>query len=167
MKENDVEANPLDRGHQDKIVMLKQELSVIIETLEDQHRVIMDSQATSMLFPHSRYVPAYERGYQHYASKAAPSFHHRGRGQDVNDYITTGRPRRRATYESRNVDDPNTNAFPGSQGDMLATQDILFQDSLAFINKRIHDFDEIHQWASHLESWVWGLILCSMETGLI
>ncbi|CZR67669.1 uncharacterized protein PAC_17568 [Phialocephala subalpina] len=38
--ESAIEANPLDRAHQDKISCLKQEISVIIETLVQQRRII-------------------------------------------------------------------------------------------------------------------------------
>ncbi|KAF4628859.1 hypothetical protein G7Y89_g9299 [Cudoniella acicularis] len=42
-----VETNPLDRGHQDKISCFKQEISVILETLEQQRRIVNFAQPAS------------------------------------------------------------------------------------------------------------------------
>ena len=46
-QEFDVEATPLDRGHQDRITMLKQEIKVILDTLSEQERVVSKLQCSS------------------------------------------------------------------------------------------------------------------------
>ena len=43
-QQSDIEANPLDRSHQDRIVCLKQEIEVISETLNAQNFVLRQAQ---------------------------------------------------------------------------------------------------------------------------
>tara|TARA_R110002060_G_scaffold20840_6_gene28382 strand:- start:653 stop:1066 length:414 start_codon:yes stop_codon:yes gene_type:complete len=43
-QQSDIEANPLDRNHQDRIVCLKQEIEVISETLDAQNLVLRQAQ---------------------------------------------------------------------------------------------------------------------------
>lgn len=44
LQQSDVEGNPLDRSHQDRIVLLKQEIDVISETLYAQQHVLKQTQ---------------------------------------------------------------------------------------------------------------------------
>ncbi|KAK6583556.1 hypothetical protein PZA11_003286 [Diplocarpon coronariae] len=44
VKQSDIEANPLDRNHQDRVVCLKQEIEVISDTLDVQQYVLRQAQ---------------------------------------------------------------------------------------------------------------------------
>lgn len=46
-----------------------------------------------------------------------------------------------------------TDAFEQPPIDSVTLQDLLFQENSALVRKRIRDFKEMNDWASHLETW--------------
>ena len=178
-QEADIEGNPLDRAHQDKITLLKQEMSVITETLEKQREIF----ATIMVFNraqsslqkidggHGRlasYGPHYDRTrstrepqhsrlksrvHPEYASKYDGGFQ-----PQVAEDIIYVEDRSQTPQSKLSATDPG------------GYRDLLVQDCFDLIDKRMRDFGEMNGKATDLETWVSPLHLflgCCLRSLLI
>lgn len=129
MLETNVEANPLDRSHQDRITMLKQEISVIKETLSLQRNMFTtDHLGNGRLGASEVMTPRDEVGILNTRSKS--------RSYRYASNNSAGRSRLSPI-------EPN------------GVQSLLVQDSLVLLDKRIRDFKEIEERAIDLETWVY------------
>jgi hypothetical protein len=132
----------LDRGHQDRIIFLKQEISVISEILEQQQRVIGLAQVSST---HLR----------SHIKDGEVDIH--GMSQ-----FTRQRPQETVRYEVTYETTPYRPALPTfltpspriSGLDPGGVQGLLAQDAIAIIDGRARDFKEMREQASDLGSWV-------------
>ncbi|KAH6668177.1 hypothetical protein B0J14DRAFT_600005 [Halenospora varia] len=173
--ESAIETKPLDRGHQDRISCFKQEISVILETLEQQRSIIQVSQPsyatqTAQEFrirptnPESQYrarshVNIEDEYGSHYsrADATAGSSNVGGYGR-VPVYRASERHQANAANIYSRTPQPFAGAFQtySSQLDPLdqnGIQNILQQDSQALIDSKIRDFREMNIRASELEAW--------------
>jgi hypothetical protein len=142
-----MEAHPLDRGHQDKVTLLKQEISVIRGTLMQQRRIIDSSQPPGQ--GHSSVQRKYEyedAPYQPSRFPAEAVINH----YDPKSYVS-----------ARYNDDPfmadDELQSPASQlspTDPFGVQGLLALDGTLLIDKRMRDFKEMNDRASDLETWV-------------
>lgn len=130
MLETAVEANPLDRSHQDRITMLKQEISVIKETLSLQRSMFTaDYSGKGQLGASEGMTPRDEVGILNTRSRSR-SYSYR--------------------YASNNFADRSRLSPIEPNG----VQSLLVEDSLVLLDKRIRDFKEIEERAIDLETWV-------------
>ena len=139
--------------------MLKQEISVIKDTLEDQLQVLEDFQPTT-----STYFVNHQR-----ASSIKNPYHYGPQRPRPQPGRHPMRRTRQSPAAARGGLWPGAYDWPGADvyeqtpiertpNDSSAVQEILFQDSLALIQKRIRDFQEMNDWASHLETWASSLL---------
>ena len=134
--------------------MLKQEISVIKDTLEDQLQVVEDFQpiTSTHVVNHQRASSIKNRYY--YGPRR-----HRPRPSRHLMHRTTQSPAAASgglwpgAYEWPGADVYEQAPVERTPNDSSAVHEILFQDSLALIQKRIRDFQEMNDWASHLETW--------------
>lgn len=133
--------------------MLKQEISAIRDTLEEQLRIVRDSQSTTPIDATGRHVVPNDWIVNNDEVRAYPARH----GLHYT-YNTRHRPRLASERAQPPVIINNAwDSVPNDQPpiiDSSAIHDILYQDSLALIQKRIQDFSEMNDWATHLETWV-------------
>ncbi|KAH8654579.1 hypothetical protein BGZ60DRAFT_532947 [Tricladium varicosporioides] len=174
--ESAIETKPLDRGHQDRISCFKQEISVILETLEQQRSIIQVAQP-SLTFHETRQefkirptnlVSQYrtkphinlddEHG-SHYSRADATAG-----SSNIGPYGRTPLYRASERYQtnSAKIHSRVPETFAGtfqtynSQLDPLdqsGIQTLLQQDSQALIDSKIRDFREMSIRASELEAW--------------
>ncbi|KAB8298999.1 hypothetical protein EYC80_001134 [Monilinia laxa] len=148
--EFDIDADPINREHQGRITDLKQEISIILETLETQREILNDAQK-AQLRPNYQdgrsnrvvHAPKYEYKPSPFAeprirnitSYDKPIDYHNNYGFDLE--IKTPSPR-------NNQWSPDNSR--GIQG-------LLFRESLALIEERIEVFRNINDRATYLEDW--------------
>lgn len=142
LQESAIETNPLDRGHQDKITSFKQEISVIVETLQEQQKILDFAQPnpggmarSSDIFRSSTEPRPYLTNEPSYLVPAVDS---RSRTRSRSRTIP------RAGTPGRQLDATDPNGVLG----------LLMQDSQALIDRKIREFQEMNTRASELEAWV-------------
>ncbi|RFU26987.1 hypothetical protein B7463_g9343, partial [Scytalidium lignicola] len=126
--QSDIEAYPLDRGHQDRLVSLKQEISVISETLSQQRSVLHRAapQLSSMGHRADIDLPQHSRSQEPYMQRReAPPY---------------------------GVPPPYNSLQPGILGPNGA-EGLIMQDSRALLEKRVREFREMQDIASDLGDW--------------
>lgn len=175
-QESAVEANPLDRGHQDKLTRFKQEVFVIDQTLRQQRRIVDSSQLTD--YSAHRSIPL-ETHKMSFNSRERSNIHRTSPRtiQPVNEHgYSRSRSYKRDAYYDEYDDDDNflqpivienigPPRAPGSQldpTDPSGVKDILVGDSLALIDRKMREFQEMNERASELETWVclaWSSLL--------
>ncbi|TGO45808.1 hypothetical protein BOTNAR_0637g00020 [Botryotinia narcissicola] len=147
--ESDIDADPINREHQGRITDLKQEISVILETLETQREVIQNalhaqSRSNFLSARLNRVVPEHKYGYK------LPTF--------VEPRTGNYRNHERSVYHGDNYGDlevmTTVPAFNQSARDNTrGVQGLLFRESLALIDERIEVFRDINGRAMYLEDW--------------
>ncbi|KAF5867786.1 putative mg2+ transporter protein [Botrytis fragariae] len=147
--ESDIDADPINREHQGRITDLKQEVSVILETLETQREVIQNalhaqSRSNFQNSRLNRVVPEHKYEYK------LPTF--------VQPRTTNYRNHERSVYHGDNYGDleimTTGPAINQSAGDNTrGVQGLLFRESLALIDERIEVFRDINGRAMYLEDW--------------
>ncbi|KAI9642368.1 hypothetical protein NHQ30_009172 [Ciborinia camelliae] len=148
--EFDIDADPINREHQGRITDLKQEISVILDTLETQREVLNDAQ-NAQLRPNfqdgrvNRAVP--EPKYEY---KPSTFLEHR-----ATNHIIHERPvHYRDAYEfDMDIKTPSPMTNPSSPHNPRGVQGLLFRESLALIEERIEVFRDINERATYLENW--------------
>ena len=158
-QEAEIEANPLDRAHQDKITLLKQEMSVITETLQKQREIFATIMVSSRTRNHGK-LASYERNYDHTRSTREPQHLYSKSRVDPGynaqyEYDAGHNASPHMAEDPIYVEDPTRN--PRSQlspTDPGGYRDLLVQDCFDLIHKRMRDFDEMNGKATDLETWV-------------
>ncbi|TGO17316.1 hypothetical protein BPAE_0437g00020 [Botrytis paeoniae] len=147
--ESEIDADPINREHQGRITDLKQEISVILETLETQREVIQNalhaqSRSNFQNARLNRVVPEHKYEYKQ------PKF--------VEPRTTNYRNHERSVYHGDNYGDLeimtaglaiNQSVRDNTRG----VQGLLFRESLALIDERIEVFRDINDRAIYLEDW--------------
>ncbi|TGO84528.1 hypothetical protein BPOR_0494g00040 [Botrytis porri] len=147
--ESDIDADPINREHQGRITDLKQEISVILETLETQREVIQNalhaqSRSNFQNARLNRVVPEHKYEYK------LPTF--------VEPRDAYYRNQERSIYHGDNYGDLEVmTAGPvmnqSIRDDTRGVQGLLFRESLALIDERIEVFRDINGRAMYLEDW--------------
>ncbi|THV51590.1 hypothetical protein BGAL_0105g00040 [Botrytis galanthina] len=147
--ESDIDANPINREHQGRITDLKQEISVILETLETQREVIQNalhaqSRSNFQNARLNRVVPDHKYEYK------LPTF--------VEPRTANYRNHERSVYHGDNYGDLEVmTAVPAinqsARDNTRGVQGLLFRESLALIDERIEVFRDINGRAMYLEDW--------------
>ncbi|CAD6445946.1 79cbdec4-4d36-4b36-bb97-543955684f77 [Sclerotinia trifoliorum] len=147
--EFDIEADPINREHQGKITDLKQEISVILETLENQREVLNDAQYAQSrqnieIDKVNRVVPAPKYEYKTSTFVEPRTTNHSG-------YERTGHYKEKYEDLEAKISDPEMNRSPSNNP--RGVQGLLFRESLALIEERIEVFRDINDRANYLENW--------------
>lgn len=149
-KEFDIDADPINREHQGRITDLKQEIAVILETLETQ-RAILDDAQNAQLRPHfqdgrlNRVVHAPKYEYR-------PSTFVEPHTRNTMSETPINHPE---YYEvDLGIRTPSPPKNQSSPDNSRGVQGLLFRESLALIEERIKVFHDINDRATYLEDWV-------------
>ncbi|ESZ93269.1 hypothetical protein SBOR_6369 [Sclerotinia borealis F-4128] len=146
--EFDIEADPINREHQGRITDLKQEISVILDTLEIQREVLYDAQ-NAQLRPKlqdgkvNRVVPKYEY---------KPSTFAEPRATNPMNYEPPVYYRDNYEFDL-NIKTPSPLVDQSSPNNPRGVNGLLFRESLALIEERIGVFRDINERATYLENW--------------
>lgn len=144
-QESALEANPLNRGHQDKLTRFKNEVDIISRTLRLQRRNVLSSQLADCLDPRGirsetqRFDSVREKPYYRNSAEAV-----------MDNVYHVERP---ITIE---MDDGPPQAL-GSLLDptnISGVKEILLKNNLALIDRRLSEFQEMSMLALELEAWV-------------
>ncbi|KAA8570208.1 hypothetical protein EYC84_002526 [Monilinia fructicola] len=147
--EFDIDADPINREHQGRITDLKQEIAVILETLETQ-RAILDDAQNAQLRPHfqdgrlNRVVHAPKYEYR-------PSTFVEPHTRNTMSETPINHPE---YYEvDLGIRTPSPPKNQSSPDNSRGVQGLLFRESLALIEERIKVFHDINDRATYLEDW--------------
>ena len=146
LQESAIESNPLDRGHQDRIVSYNQEITVIKETLAQQQNVLSQAQFGWGL---SRIVTRTDPESQDAIGqfRSRPAYHGSREPSNRNAAYREDDDLRPRVAQAPTGNDPQNQSIDGVQG-------LLLQDGLVFVEKRIREFGEMQDRASDLGEWV-------------
>jgi hypothetical protein len=148
-QESDIEGKPLDRGHQDRLKFLKQEVAVINETLGLQSRVLSLARSG-----------AGQTGMMRVMNAAAPHATGRSHSRPYTRHVAYYEEDENAgTYYHSHLPATYMQPTPGldPQQPVLSpsgVQGLLVEDLLSLIDKRLRDFRQIHNRAIDLGEWV-------------
>ncbi|EDN99944.1 hypothetical protein SS1G_02802 [Sclerotinia sclerotiorum 1980 UF-70] len=147
--EFDIEADPINREHQGKITDLKQEISVILETLETQREVLNDAQYSQSrqnieIDRVNRVSPAPKYEYKTSTFVEPRTTNHMG-------YERTGHYKEKYEDLEAKISGPEMDRLPSNNP--RGVQGLLFRESLALIEERIEVFRDINDRANYLENW--------------
>ncbi|KAM0139403.1 hypothetical protein ACHAP3_003173 [Botrytis cinerea] len=147
--ELDIDADPINREHQGRITDLKQEISVILETLEIQREVINNalhaqSRSNFQNARLNRVVPEPKYEYKLPTFFESRNTYHRNHERSVYHGDNYG------GFEIMNTG-PAINQ--SARDDTRGVQGLLFRESLALIDERIEVFRDINGRAMYLEDW--------------
>ncbi|KAI9740615.1 MAG: hypothetical protein M1834_005196 [Cirrosporium novae-zelandiae] len=133
-KDSKIAADPFDRGHQDSIYYLKQEIAIIQEILSQQYRVLKDAQSSleeTSGQSRSRFYSNTRQNYQNLSEE--PTYSRRLE----NGLYSHGREYCGGTYSwKRNLTLPIETLSQISPTDPQGIQGLLIQDCLSLIEKR-------------------------------
>lgn len=164
-----MENNPFDRGHQDKISCLKEEIAVILDNLILQGRIVTDPQLfnqpvetrSSPIVVRQTLAADYEIAPMSFHSHA--SSHHHYSSSQVGPLQGTVYPSRyRSSYRNEDAGRPTNVAQheksrpPGTQIDPTdpdGVQGLLIQETQALVDRKIRGFQQMLDRASELEAW--------------
>ena len=179
-QEADIEDNPLDRAHQEKLILFKQEISVITETLEKQSKILYAiptsnrSQQPLRTVADRRRSSTYDRDYGRDYDREYDHDYYRGYERNLstqNHHRVSSssrvEPEKYSRYDGVYYSSPHfreeivTRESPtqSSQSQLSPTdaggyRALLAQDCAELIDKRIRDFRGMNEKALDLERWV-------------
>lgn len=142
-QQSDIEASPLNREHQDRVLCLKQEISTIEDTLDRKGYVLYQAQAGSSTVPTWVNLPPPRR--------SQPAVRH-GYVQNNNYHYSNNE------YYTREVL-PRTPSFPSDSLQQVVlsptgVEGLIIQESISLVEGRIREFREMQDVASDLADWV-------------
>ncbi|KFZ07201.1 hypothetical protein V501_06656 [Pseudogymnoascus sp. VKM F-4519 (FW-2642)] len=157
--EADIAANPVDRNHQDRIALFKQEIYVINDTLNQQRRLLMLA-SPSASFRNS--AAAFQNTH---LNKIANDDY-----RSVVPNVYTQQPTMHAfnnatnhtRYDAANIEPFDVPIVVDNQGRSRTSQlapthpngvlGILIYDAISLVDHKLRDIREMHDWVSHLQA---------------
>ena len=150
----------MDRGHQDKLTAFKQEIRVILKTLQQQRLILIYAEriATACRSSESPVPTIHQEAAPSYlVTKDQPYIQVETRNQSSYGRARSsyGRDRERSISEQRPSHYAGRSSTPGSQIDPTdpgGVQGLLIQDSYALIDRKMRLFEELRIRAEELVS---------------
>ncbi|OBT78122.1 hypothetical protein VF21_02657 [Pseudogymnoascus sp. 05NY08] len=156
--EADIAANPVDRNHQDRIALFKQEIYVINDTLNQQRRLLMLA-SPSASFRNSA------AALQNTHLNRAANDDYRSVGPNAFAQPTVhgfNNATHHTRYDAANIEPFDVPIVVDNQGRSRTSQlapthpngvlGILIYDAISLVDHKLRDIREMHDWISHLQA---------------
>ncbi|KFY33794.1 hypothetical protein V494_07340 [Pseudogymnoascus sp. VKM F-4513 (FW-928)] len=157
--EADIAANPVDRNHQDRIALFKQEIYVINDTLNQQRRLLMLASPSASFrnsaanFQNTHLNKIANDDYR----SAVPVVYTQ---QTVHGGFNT--PAHHTRFDTANIEPFDVPIVVDSHGRSRTSQlapthpngvlGILIYDAISLVDHKLRDIREMHDWISHLQA---------------